>query len=86
LSAAVHQLGREIVFNGQDEIAESIVEAELKRASKMLARAACELALDPQDADVSATPMSGRCEIVKVTQDKPLRTRLVRERLVSFTA
>ena len=50
-----------VVLDGQDKIAESIVEAEFDRAPKMLPCAACELALDPYDADVSAAPMSGRC-------------------------
>jgi hypothetical protein len=58
LRAAIDQLGSEIVLDGQDEIAESIVEAKLDRSPKMLACAARELALDPQDADIGAAPMS----------------------------
>src|ERR1051325_4263669 len=40
LRAAVHQLAREVVVDGQDEIPEPIVKTELDRISKMLTCAA----------------------------------------------
>lgn len=68
LRAAVDEFGCEAILNGQDKIAKSIIDAELDRVPKMLARPARELAFDPQDADVSAAPVSGGCKIVQVTQ------------------
>ena len=75
LDAAVDDLGRQVIFDGQDEIAESVVDAELDRVAKMLACAAPELAFDPHDADVGAAPVGARREIVEVTQERALRTR-----------
>jgi len=70
LGAALDQRGCEVIPDGQDAIAKSIVEAEFKRASKMLARAPRELALDPKDADVrAAAPVAGGCKVVEIAQD-----------------
>jgi len=79
LGAALDQLGGDVVLDGQNAIAKSIIQAERDCAAQVLARPARELALDAKDTDVRPRPVGGRCKIVKIAQDeKPLRTRLWR--------
>src|SRR5262245_14541048 len=63
LRAPVDEIGRQIVPDRQNPVEKSIVDAELQSAPEILTRAACQLALDPEDTDVSAPPMGGRCKI-----------------------
>src|SRR5262245_19652464 len=65
LDAAGNDFGRQTIIDSEDEIAESVVNAELKRVAKMLARTAPEFAFDPHDADGSAAPVGGCREIVE---------------------
>ncbi|MGB9366396.1 MAG: hypothetical protein WCE79_10320 [Xanthobacteraceae bacterium] len=75
LPASVDELGGDVIIDRQDEVSKPVIDTELNRVSKMFARATGELALNPQDTDIRATPVSRRCKIVEVTQEKPLRTR-----------
>jgi hypothetical protein len=58
------------VLDGQNAIANSIIQAERDCAAQVLARAPRELALDAKDTDVRAGPVGGGCKVVKVAQDE----------------